>query len=148
MKTARQTRREARQMFRFCLVDGILDERRVRLVTERVLQYRRRGFLSLLEQFRRLLKLEYQRHTAEIESAIPLPADLRNRVQTRLADVYGSGLTSVFIPNPALIGGMRIKVGSDVYDGSVRCGLTALARRFGITNGRNPERGSAIAALR
>lgn len=139
MKTARQTRREARQMFRFCLVDGILDERRVRLVTERVLQSRRRGFLSLLEQFRRLLKHDYQQHTAEIESAIPLPADLRSRVQTRLADVYGSRLTSVFIPNPALIGGMRIKVGSDVYDGSVRCGLTALARRFGITNGKNTE---------
>jgi F-type H+-transporting ATPase subunit delta len=128
-------------LFRFCMVDGNLDEKRARLVTQRVLQSKPRGYLPLLEQFRKLLKHEYARHTAEIESAVPLPADLRTRVQTRLADVYGPGVTSSFIHNPALIGGMRIKVGSDVYDGSVRSGLVALARSFGLTtaNGRHAE---------
>src|SRR6266513_294036 len=141
MKAGRQSEREARQLFRFCMVDGNLDEKRARLVTQRLLQSKPRGYLPLLEQFQKLLKHEYARHTAEIESAVPLPADLRTRVQTRLADVYGPGVPSSFIHNPALIGGMRIKVGSDVYDGSVRSGLAALARSFGlaIANGRHAE---------
>jgi F0F1-type ATP synthase delta subunit len=32
--------------------------------------------------------------------------------------------------NPALLGGVRITVGSDVYDGSVKGRLTALEERF------------------
>jgi len=86
-----------------------------------------------LGQLLRLLKHEYARRTAEIESAVPLPADLVARTQTRLAELYGPGLKSQFLHNPDLIGGVRIKIGSDVYDGSVRFGLTALARRFGFT---------------
>lgn len=141
MKTGRQSEREARQLFRFCIVDGNLDEKRARLVTQQVLQSKPRGYLPLLEQFQRLLNHECARHTAEIESAVPLPADLRIRLQTRLADVYGPRVTSLFIHNPALIGGMRIKVGSDVYDGSVRFGLAALARSFGLAvpSGRHAE---------
>lgn len=138
MKTVRQFEREAKQLFRFCQVAGNVDEHRVRLVTERVLESKRRGYLLLLERFLRFLKHEYARHAAEIESTVRLPDDLRTRTQSRLAEIYGPGLSHRFIDNPDLIGGMRIKVGSDVYDSSVRYGLSALARRFGITqtNGR------------
>jgi F-type H+-transporting ATPase subunit delta len=138
MKTTRQADREARQLFRFCVVDGKLDEGRVRLATQAALRSKHRGYLLVLARFQRLLRHEYARRTAEIESAIPLPADLRSRVQTGLTAVYGAGLTWLYIDNPALIGGMRIKVGSDVYDSSVKAGLAALARSFGITdmNGR------------
>jgi len=137
MKTARQSAREAKQLFRFCLLEGNLNEDRIRLVIERVLQTKRRGYLPLLEQFARLLRYEYERHTAEVESAIPLPADLQRQVENRLTDVYGAGLSLEFSHEPALLGGIRIKVGSDVYDGSVRFGLASLARSFGIReNGR------------
>lgn len=141
MKTAKQTEREARQLFRFCVVGGNLEQSRVRLVTQKVLQSKRRGYLLLLQQFHRLLEHDYARHTAEIESAVPLPSDLRTRVQNGLTDLYGPNLTWFFIHTPALIGGMRIKVGSDVYDSSVRSGIAALARSFGITstNGRRRE---------
>jgi F-type H+-transporting ATPase subunit delta len=142
MKTPKQTEREAKQLFRFCVVDGNVDENRVRLVAQNLVQSKRRGRLLLLGRFQRLLEFEYARHTAEIESAAPLPADLRSRVQGGLTAVYGSRLTCSFIDNPALIGGMRIKVGSDVYDGSVRSRIAALARSFGLTsgNGRQVER--------
>jgi F-type H+-transporting ATPase subunit delta len=43
---------------------------------------------------------------------------------------YGPGLTTSFVENPELIGGMRIQVGCDVYDGSVRARLEALAKSF------------------
>jgi F-type H+-transporting ATPase subunit delta len=138
-KTARQAKREANQLFRLCLVHGRLDERRARQVVERILQSRRRGYVALAKQFQRLVQLDADRHTAKIESAVPLAADLKTRVRTGIESVYGHGITTVFAQNPALIGGMRIRVGSDVYDGSVQCGLLALQRCFGISsaNGRN-----------
>ena len=134
MKTTKQSVREATQLYRMCLLEGRVQEDRVRLVVQKVLQSRRRGYLTMLRHFLRLLKLEYERHAAKIESAMPLPADLRSRVQLGLENMYGPGLTALFTQNPVLIGGMRIKVGSDVYDNSVRSALAALAKSFGIMN--------------
>jgi len=59
-----------------------------------------------------------------------LPADLRASVQAGLRSTYGPGIDILFVHRPALIGGMRVKVGSDVYDGSVQSGLAALERGF------------------
>ena len=139
MITAKQTRREAKQLFRLCLVNGRVDEDRVRTVVQSVLQSKRRGYFALLGYFQRLLRLDHAQHTAEIESAVPLTTDLETKVQAGLDQVYGPGISALFVHNPALIGGMRIRVGSDVYDGSVRSGLAALEKSFGITstNGRN-----------
>jgi F-type H+-transporting ATPase subunit delta len=134
MKTARQIGREAKQLFRLCLVKGRVDEGRARLVVERVLQSKRRGYLPLLGQFLKLLRLDYVVRTAEIQSAIPSSPDLRARIEAGIESVYGPGINTLFAHNPSLIGGMRIQVGSDVYDGTVRAGLARLARKFGITS--------------
>jgi F-type H+-transporting ATPase subunit delta len=130
MKTSKQTKREAKRLFRFCLVNGLLDEGRTRQVVQRIIDGKRRGGLTLLSHFQRLVKLERARRTAEVESAVPLPADLRAGIQAALARTYGQGIRTSFAHNPGLIGGMRIKVGSDVYDGSVRARLAALEKRF------------------
>jgi len=130
MKTTRQTKREAKRLFRLCLVNGLLDESRVRQVVQRIIDGKRRGGLALLSHFQRLVKLDSARHRAEVESAMPLPEDLRASVQTGLARTYGPGISASFAHNPELIGGMRIKVGSDVYDGSVRARLAALEKNF------------------
>jgi F-type H+-transporting ATPase subunit delta len=130
MKTTKQARREATELYRFCLINGSVDEGRVREVVERIIQGRRRGFFALLSYFYRLVRLDYDRHTAEVESAVPLAADLRARVEAGLESVYGPRINILFAQRPALIGGMRIKVGSDVYDGSVKSGLDALGKSF------------------
>ena len=130
MKTTRQIKREAKQLFRFCLVNGLLDEGRTRQVVQRIIDEKRRGSLALLSYFQRLVKLDFARHTAQVESAVPLPADLRASIQAGLAHTYGPGISASFAHNPGLIGGMRIKVVSDVYDGSVRARLAALEKGF------------------
>lgn len=130
MKTIKQTRREARQLFHLCLVDGRLDEDRARLVVNRVIEARRRGFIAVLSDLQRLVRLERARYMAKVESAAPLPEELRTSVRSGLARTYGTGIVTSFFHNPALIGGMRVKVGSDVYDGSVRAKLAALEKRF------------------
>ncbi len=118
------------KLFRLCLVNGLLDEGRARQVVQQVVSSRPRGYLATLSVFRRLVKLESARHTAKVESAQRLPADLQARLQTDLARIYGPGLSASFEDNPTLIGGMRIQVGSDVYDGSVRARLAALEESF------------------
>jgi F-type H+-transporting ATPase subunit delta len=130
MKTTKQVAREARRLFRLCLVNGALDEGRIRKVVQVVLQAQRRGGHVLLSRFLRLVKIERSHHTAEVESARSLPPDLQASVQAGIARVYGPGIRISFAQRAALIGGMRIKVGSDVYDGSVKAGLEALERSF------------------
>ncbi|HET7871064.1 MAG TPA: hypothetical protein VFL42_01040, partial [Terriglobales bacterium] len=87
--SARQARREAKQLFRFCLVDGTLDGSRLRQVVQKILQLKRRGYISVLGQLERLVKLDHARRTAEVESALPLAADLQASVRTGLKRVYG-----------------------------------------------------------
>jgi F-type H+-transporting ATPase subunit delta len=140
MKTTRQTRREAKQLFRLCLVNGLVDADRVRQVVQRVIDGKRRGYLALLSQFQRLVKLESDRHTAEIESAVPLGTDLRDRINTDLEHLYGPGLHTRFVHRPELIAGVRVSVGSDVYDGSVQYRLTELRKSFSITGGNGKSR--------
>jgi F-type H+-transporting ATPase subunit delta len=130
MRINKRAKREAKQLFRFCLVDGILDETRVRQVAQRVVAAGRRDCPVILAHFRRLVRLDLARHTATIESATPLPADFQAAIEAGLTRRYGRGLATAFAHRPALIGGMRIQVGSDVYDGSVRAGLAALEGSF------------------
>ena len=130
MKTTKQAKREAKRLFRLCLVNGLLDEGRTRQVVQRMIESKRRGAMAFLSHFRRLVKLESARHTAEVESAVPVPPDLRASIQAGLARAYGPGIRASFVHNPGLIGGMRIKVGSDVYDGSVRARLAGLEKNF------------------
>ena len=130
MTNNRRIRRAARQLYRLCNVDGQLDADRVRNVARRVAASKRRGGVEILTAFQRLVRLDRDRHTAVVESAIPLAVEIRHEVQQELTRLYGAGLEATFGENPALIGGMRIKVGSDVYDSSVRARLAALEARL------------------
>src|SRR5574337_1058971 len=99
-RTNRQAGRQAKQLFRACLVNGRLDEGRVHQVVERVIANKRRGYLLLLARFRRLVKLDAMRHTAEVASAVPLPPDLRSTVQADLEVLYGKGISIQFAHRP------------------------------------------------
>ena len=130
MKTNRKAKRTARRLFRLCIVRGALDERRVKLIAGRLAQSGRRGTLALLSDFKRLVRLEQDRRTALVESAAALAPELRKNIRAELVRVYGPGLKTTFERNAGLIGGLRIKVGSDVYDDSIRARLAALASRL------------------
>jgi F-type H+-transporting ATPase subunit delta len=128
MTISKRAKREAKQLFRACLVAGVLDESRVRRVLQHVAAAGHRDGPAILSHFGRLVRLELARRTATIESATPLPADVQAAVEAGLARRYGRGLTTAFAQRPALIGGMRIQVGCDVYDGSVQGRLAALEK--------------------
>jgi F-type H+-transporting ATPase subunit delta len=83
-----------------------------------------------LSNFQRLVKLHQARHTATVENATPLSAEMQAHIQGELSHAYGPALSTTFTHNPQLIGGMRIRVGSDVYDSSVKARLAAIEARF------------------
>jgi F-type H+-transporting ATPase subunit delta len=130
MRVTRKTRRSARQLFRLCLVDGRLDEGRVRQVARRIGESKRRGAIPVLSDFHRMVRLDRDQRKASVESATSLTDDMREDVRAGLARIYGPGLETSFAENQGLIGGMRIRVGSDVYDGSVRAKLAAIEARL------------------
>jgi F-type H+-transporting ATPase subunit delta len=130
MRITKQARRNAKQLFRACLVNGVLDEARVREAVQKVVAGKPRSFLGMLAHFQRLVKLERDRRSARIESAVPLGPELEGKVQANLNRRYGPGLSYDFQQKAALIGGMRVKVGSDVFDDSVQARLSALVESF------------------
>lgn len=130
MSATHRAENEAGQLFRLCLVKGSLDEKRAQQVVQQLAEHRPRGCLATLSCFRRLVEQHVARRTAVVQSATSLPADLRQGIEAGLAHHYGPGLTVSFSENPKLIAGMRIQVGSDVFDGSVRARLATLERSF------------------
>src|SRR5215472_5053102 len=107
MRATKQIKRQAKQLFRFCLVNDALDEGRTSQVVQRIIERKGRRYLALLAEFQRLVRLDREVHTAEVETAAPLPPDLRSAVQSRLEDAYGPGINIQFAQKPALIAGMR-----------------------------------------
>jgi len=130
MKTSKQARRDAKALFRSCHSNGVLDESKVREVVQKVIAAKPRGYMGVLQHFQRLVKLDIDRRTARVESATPLSTAQQNELSGTLARQYGQGLQISFEHNPSLLGGLRIKVGSDVVDATVQGRLDALAESF------------------
>ena len=130
MKISKQARRDGKALFNTCRVNGVLDENRVRQTVGAVIAQKPRGYVGILSHFQRLVKLDIERRTARVESAVSLSGALQESVKANLAKRYGAGLSIGFAVNPALIGGLRVKVGSDVYDGSVKARLAELETNF------------------
>jgi F-type H+-transporting ATPase subunit delta len=127
MKVSKAARRSAKRLYRLCVSgDGTLDAARAREVARRIAATPSRRRLPVLWQFKRLVALNVARHAARVESATPMSDDLQTTVRNRLSRRYGRGLNTSFAHNPLLIGGIRVRVASDLYDGSVRGRLNEL----------------------
>ena len=130
MKISKQARRDGKALFNTCKVNGMLDEQRVRQAVNQVIAQKPRGYFAILSHFQRLVKLEIERRTARVESAAALPDALQQSFKGQLIKRYGAGLDVLFSANKDLIGGVRVKAGSDVYDGSVKARLAGLEESF------------------
>jgi F-type H+-transporting ATPase subunit delta len=126
MKLTKESRKLARLLFRASFTNNALDGAKVRANIANVARSKPRHYLDVLKDYHRLLRLEVQKRQAVIESAAPLNKETSNQIVAGLKRKYGADLTAEFKTNPELLGGVRIKVGSDVWDGSVRSRLMRL----------------------
>ena len=130
MKGSKQSRREAKQLFKGCQVAGQLDEGRVRQAVSLLIEKKPRGYFGILQELQRLVKLDVASRTARVESAVALSEPQQQSVRENLGRMKGGELAVEFAENMDLIGGMRVKIGNDVFDGSVRTRLTGLSESF------------------
>lgn len=129
MKLSREARRQARELFELTMVDGRLDTGRLDLVFGGVAEKKPRDYLQILKELTRLVRLEVASHHAVVESAVPMDAAGIGEFKAGLKSRFGD-LTSEFRTNPSLIGGLRVQIGSDVWDGSVQARLESLKQQL------------------
>jgi F-type H+-transporting ATPase subunit delta len=130
MHSPKKAKRDAARLWRLCTANGRLDDQRARFVVNRLIETENAAAAAVLSHFRRRLRVYGARWSAQVQSATPLAASERAAIEEGLLRRYGRSLTTTFAVDAALIGGMCLTVGCDVYDGSVRARLNALEVRF------------------
>ena len=130
MKVNKEIRQLSREMLRASFTDGELDRGKIAALVQSLISKRPRHFMDILQYYKRLLRLEIEKRHASIESVIPLSPQAAFDICARIKRKYGEELTSEFIVNPALLGGLRVRVGSDVWDGTLRNRLERLRQQL------------------
>ncbi len=130
MKVTKEIRQFSRQLMRASFTDGQLDRGKIGSLVDSLISRKPRRYLDVLENYKRLLRLEVEKRSATIESASELAPEASANILEHLKRKYGQDLTVEFAVNPELLGGMRIRVGSDVWDGTVRNRLERLQRQL------------------
>jgi len=130
MKGNKQSRRGAKQLFKSCQVEGQLAEERVRQAVALVIEKKPRRYFGILQELQRLVKLDVSSRRARVESAVVLTDAQQQNIRESLGRLKDGEVTVEFVENTDLIGGMRVKIGDDVFDGSVKTRLATLSESF------------------
>jgi F-type H+-transporting ATPase subunit delta len=133
MKINKEIRRLSRALLRASFTDGQLDPGEISSLVQSLVEKKPRYYIAVLENYQRLLRLEVEKRHARIESADELAPEASSRILSSLRRKYEADLTTEFRVNPELLGGLRIRVGSDVWDGTVRNRLERLEQNLAAT---------------
>ena len=125
MKLSRESRRQAKALFEMAFVNGRLDNTRLLQIADELLSRKPRHYVQMLKFITRLARLESARHHAIVESATDLAEPVRAGIISNLTSRFGE-ITTSFRTNPALLGGLRVQLRSNVWDGSVRSRLESI----------------------
>jgi F-type H+-transporting ATPase subunit delta len=130
MKIDRQSRQIAKKYFLACrAADGILNENSIREIVQLLVDQKPRNYLPILTHLYRLIELALEENSVRVESASPL-ADRGASVFAALEQRYGPASRTSYEENPALLGGLRIRRGNNIWDGSLSGRLTRLEQAF------------------
>jgi F-type H+-transporting ATPase subunit delta len=114
------------------LLDELLDNKvtpeSLRLITEAAISPLGRSLDVSLEDYARLAARRRERLVAEVHAAVPLTARQRTKLAAALATAYGHQVHLNVVIDARVAGGMTVRIGDDLIDGSVATRL-AVARR-------------------
>jgi len=99
------------------------------LYLQAVVKRGRQGlFGEMAHEFQGLLDLKLNRVRAAVTLARPVDEAFRKRIAERLTKVVGKEVLPHFHEDPTLLGGLIVRVGDRVFDGSIRRRMTVLRR--------------------
>jgi F-type H+-transporting ATPase subunit delta len=110
------------------LLAGKVTPEALRLITEAAVSPLGRSLDLSLEEYARLAARRRERIVAEVHAAVALTDDQRARLAATLATAYGHQVHLNVVVDPKVVGGMTVRVGDELIDGSVATRL-ATARR-------------------
>lgn len=128
MQIPKEARRKARELFDAALdASGRPDREKALRVADLLVKSSPRHALQILREFTRLVRLESAKHHALVESASAIDDASLQAIAKSLRSLDGGEVTLETRVDPGLIGGARIRLGSEVWDASVRSRLAALS---------------------
>jgi F-type H+-transporting ATPase subunit delta len=123
----KQIQQLARQFFRLSLVNGEISAERVTGVLEYIEKHKPARPHAVLTAYHRLVAGEIARGQAVVEHAGPINSTALATIAANLATKYQRKISPIAKRNDALLAGIRVRVGDDVYESSVAGQLSALA---------------------
>jgi len=126
MKLNKEIRQLSRKMLQASFTDGQLDPGRISSLVDSLVTRKPRNYIDALKNYKRLLRLELEKRHARIDTASEVDPAIRSEIEANLKSKYANDVSTEFHVDPQLLGGMRIRVGNDVWDGSVRNRLERL----------------------
>ena len=123
----KQIQQLARQFFQLSIVNGELSGERVAGVLEYIEKHRPAHTVAVLKAYQRLVTAEVARGRAIVEHAGPINDAVLAHIATAMTKKYNRKVTSSAKRNDALLAGLRVRVGDDVYESSVAGQLNQLA---------------------
>lgn len=127
MKLAKEARKLSKALFRASFTNGVLDGKKVGELADLVIKDKPRQYVGVLKELARLVRLELAKRHATIESATELDSAEKDNLIKTLKARFGADITTEFKTQPNHIGGVRIQIGSDVFDSTVRNRLDRLS---------------------
>lgn len=127
MAADKQTKLLAKQLFKLSVVHGVVSPEQVAGVLGWIEQTSPRHPVSLLKIYHRHIATELAKSQARIEHAGPVGDGTLRMIEGAMSQKYKRVITAQAQPNPALLAGLRVRVGSDVYESSVASQLAALS---------------------
>jgi F-type H+-transporting ATPase subunit delta len=96
-----------------------------------VIDKRRQRLLRLIaREFHSLVDEHLDRAHVEITVARPMSGETAERVAARLSDLLGKTAIPHVRVKPGIVGGMVVRAGDTIYDGSIRRRLDRMRRRL------------------
>src|SRR3982750_4908487 len=100
MKINREIRRQSRDMLKASFSGDQLDQGKIASLVQSLIERKPRHHLAILENYKRLVRLEVEKRHARIESAGELAPEVRSRIVASLQRKYGTDLTTEFVITP------------------------------------------------
>jgi len=113
------------------IADSLAYEAHVRNFLNLLIERNRLDLLSdIVSAYQKLLDEKLGIVRAQVTSASPLDAAQQRNIATKLEQVTGKQVRVELSVDPALIGGVVARVGSTIYDGSIRQQLQVFKQRL------------------